>query len=74
MTNKELEVSLQAYLRRRPFRPFLVEFFSGTQVQVDYPDAIVSVNRVWHYRGRRKAQALFPSSSVCRLLDAPTES
>ena len=69
MTIKEFEASLQAYSQRRPFRPYLLEFVSGVQVKVDHPEGIAAVNEVWHYRGPKKAQSLFPVSSVCRLLD-----
>jgi hypothetical protein len=69
VTDKELEAALRAYARRRPFRPFLLEFVSGTQVRVHHPDAIALINKLWLYRGPNRAQALFASSSICRLLD-----
>jgi hypothetical protein len=69
VTTEELEASLRAYERRLPFRPFLVEFVSGVQVRVDQREAIAFFGSVWLYRGPKKAQAIFPSSSVCRLLD-----
>jgi hypothetical protein len=72
VTDGEMEASLQAYCRRRPFRPFLLEFFSGVQVVVDHPEGVAPVrNQLWYYRGPKHAQSLFPSSSVCRLLDRP---
>ncbi|MBM3997118.1 MAG: hypothetical protein FJ303_23655 [Planctomycetes bacterium] len=70
MTDMELEASVRAYCRRRPFKPFIVEFFSGVQVVVDHPEGIGPLDGLWLYRGPNRAQSLFPSTSVCRLLDA----
>ncbi len=69
MTDKELEAALRAYCQFRPFRPFLVEFVSGKQVLVHHPDGIARFSESWLYRGPKKTQSVFPSSSVCRLLD-----
>jgi hypothetical protein len=69
MTNDELEAALRAYNRRQPFRTFLLEFISGTQVRVENREAVAFFKPLWLYRGPSRAQALFPSSCVCRLLD-----
>lgn len=69
MTDEELERALRIFNRRQPFRPFLMEFMSGVQVRVDHREAIALFTNLWYYRGPNQAQALFPSSSVCRLLD-----
>ena len=70
MTERELEASLRAYCRRRPFRPFLLEFLSGVQVVIDHPEGVGALaNQIWLYRGPKGAQSLFPCASVCRLLD-----
>jgi hypothetical protein len=71
VTDQELEWALRAYTRRRPFRPFLIEFVSGSQVRMEHPDAIAFVKPLWLYRGPKRAQTLFASSAVCRLLDVP---
>ena len=71
MTNKELEVALRFYSRRTPFQPFLLEFFSGHQVLVDNREGVALFRQVWLFRRGAKEQALFHSSSVCRLLDIP---
>jgi hypothetical protein len=69
MTDQELESALRIFTRWRPFRTFLVEFVSGHQVRVDHPEGIARFKDVWLYRGPKRAQSVFPSSSVCRLLD-----
>ena len=69
MSNEELEASLRTYNRRRPFRPYLLEFVSGIQVRIENRESIAFFTRFWLYRGPRRTQSLFQSSSVCRLLD-----
>jgi hypothetical protein len=71
VTDAELERSLRAFNRRRPFRAYLLEFISGAQVLVEHREAVAFFSPLWLYRGSSKAQAIFPSSSVCRLLDSP---
>ncbi len=73
MTNDQLEAALRTYNRRQPFRPFLLEFVSGEQVSVVHREAIASFHDLWLYRGPKRAQTLFPSSSVCRILDTSPE-
>jgi hypothetical protein len=46
-----------------------MEFVSGVQVMIDHPDQVADVRELWYYRGPKRAQSLFPSSAVCRLLD-----
>jgi hypothetical protein len=70
VSNEELEASLRTFNRRRPFRAYLLEFVSGVQVRIEHREAIAFFNPLWLYRGPKKAQALFASSAVCRLLDA----
>ena len=70
MTDEELDKALRVYNHRQPFQPYLVEFFSGDKIRVEYREAIAFLsNLLWLYRGKGKSQSLFTSSSVCRLLD-----
>lgn len=73
MTDLELDAAVKIYARRRPFRSYLVEFVSGQEVLVDHPEGIALFHDLWPYRGPNLSQSLFPSSSVCRLLDYPPE-
>jgi hypothetical protein len=72
MSEDELKAALQAYRSRRPFRPFLIEFSSGSEVLVPHPEAVDHRGALFHYRGPKRAQSLFTAASVCRLLDLPT--
>ena len=72
MTDDEFRVCLRAYSSRRPFRTFLIEFFSGEAIAVTHLEAVDRRGPVYYYRGPQGAQSVFPTSSVCRLLDPPT--
>jgi hypothetical protein len=71
MNQQNLEAALRPFARRRPFRPFLIEFVSGDRVLVRHPEAVrfrggllVHVSPAFEHR-------LFDSDSVCQLLDGP---
>lgn len=72
MTEAEFSVSLRAFSQRRPFRHFVIEFFSGQQIQIKHPEAVDSFAGVWlFHEPQSKRAVVFASSSVCRLLDPP---
>ena len=72
MSDAELLNSISSYGRRRPFRPYFIEFMSGAQVQVNHPDGVAQFRTLFLFRGRNRTRSVFPSASVCRLLDLPT--
>jgi hypothetical protein len=72
MSEDELAAALQAYRSRRPFRPYLIEFTSGSTVLVPHPESVDHRGALFHYRGPKRAQSLFTAASVCRLLDPST--
>jgi hypothetical protein len=41
MTTENFDLTLRAFQRRRPFRPFTVELVSGDRFEVDHPEALV---------------------------------
>jgi hypothetical protein len=40
MTAEQFDAACRAFTRRRPFRPFLIEYTSGAQVVVNHPEAV----------------------------------
>jgi len=40
MTPAQFDAALRAFCRRRPFRAFLIEFNSGSQLLIGHPEAI----------------------------------
>ena len=64
--------SLRAFLRRRPFRPFLIDFVSGDRVRVTHPEAVYPVGNLWaHVAGPGRQHRVFAPGAVCQLLDPP---
>jgi hypothetical protein len=71
MTTAMLERALRAFNRRRPFRPFFIEFTSGDRVFVTHPEAVGQAQDLFVYRGPDRSQRVFDGPSVCQLLDLP---
>jgi hypothetical protein len=73
MTSDQFDAACKAFCRRRPFRPFLIEFTSGAQMPVGHPE---SVRNEGHFYVARRADGgfvLLVADSVSRLLDFPTD-
>jgi hypothetical protein len=49
MREDNFERALRAFAQLRPFKPFLVELASGTQVIVEHPEALAHRGRVAVY-------------------------
>jgi hypothetical protein len=71
MTSDQFDVAYRAFCRRRPFRPFLIEFTSGNQLLVVHPEAVRNEAEVYVNRRPDGAYVVFAAESVCRLLDTP---
>lgn len=41
MEAEAFERSLRGFVRRSPFKPFVVEMVSGSRIEVDHPEAVV---------------------------------
>lgn len=68
-----LERALQAFTRRRPFRPFWLEFHSGDRVKVVHPEVIERSGELFSFRATNGAFRVFAGDSVCQLLELPAE-
>ena len=40
MTKDEFDAAHRAFRRRRPFREFSIEFFSGTRIRIRHPEVV----------------------------------
>jgi hypothetical protein len=74
MTKDQLEAAFRAFCRRRPFRPFLIEFASGNQLLIAHPEAVRNEGILFGMRCPDSGYVLFAAESVSRLLDVPTAS
>jgi hypothetical protein len=69
MKEETFERSLRAFTQRRPFKPFLVELASGTQLTIDHPEALVHRGRAAMYIDRDGNFTLFGNEGVTQLAD-----
>ncbi|HUY35435.1 MAG TPA: hypothetical protein VMV69_22010 [Pirellulales bacterium] len=69
MIENNFQQSLQAFARRRPFKPFTVELVSGDRFVVDHPEALAQRGAVAVYIDREGRYSLFDSASVSQLTD-----
>ena len=68
MSRNELDHLLRTLARQRPFRPYLLEFVSGSQLSVRHPEAIRRRDDVYIYLGPGGDYRLFAPASVSHLL------
>ena len=70
MLPKNFERTLRALVRRKPFRPFSVEFVSGARINVDHPEALVFRGGVAVYLSSKGVPTLFDHEGVSELIGA----
>jgi hypothetical protein len=63
--------ALRSFTRRRPFRPFQIEFHNGRRLLVSHPEAVQARGDVMYYAGPGAPgrNYLFDASSVSLLSD-----
>jgi hypothetical protein len=71
MTKDQWDAACRSFCRRRPFRPFLVEFTSGNQLLIGHPEAIRNETDLYLMRSPDGGYVVFAAEGVCRLLDVP---
>lgn len=71
MTQKQLLQCVRVFARRKPFRPYCIEFFNDQSIVVKHPDAVGSYGEIWVFRSPKRVSVLFTAESVCRLFDSP---
>ena len=70
MIEANFQNSLQAFVRRRPFKPFTIELVSGDRFTIDHPEALAMRGAVAVYIDRDGKYTLFDSSSVAQVIEA----
>jgi hypothetical protein len=69
----ELDKVMRAFLRRRPFRPFLIEFSSGDRLLVRHPELIWRKKQLFIFRVDDDSSRVFSGLHVTQVLDLPPE-
>ena len=67
MESKTFDRELRGYVRRRPFKPFTVEFVSGGTIEVDHPEAFVYRGGAAVFIDVNGVPTLFDHEGVSRL-------
>src|SRR5579872_24937 len=71
MESANFRRALQAFVARRPFKPFRVELASGAQFTVDHPEVLAHRGGVAVFIDARGNYTLFDSTSVTQVTEAP---
>jgi len=61
---------LQAFIQRRPFKPFRVELASGTHFTIDHPEALARRGAVAVFIDVHGNYTLFDSTGVTQVTEA----
>ena len=72
MDQKNFAQSLSAFLHRRPFRPFAVQFVDGDRIVIEHPEAVrYSGQGTAVYFGKKGELTLFDHEGVAKLANQP---
>ena len=47
MTDQQLTVTLRAFTERGKFRPFVIEFLNGKQLEINHPEGVAPLGNIW---------------------------
>lgn len=71
MEFQTFDETLRVFVRRDPFRPFIVKLNTGVQFEVTHPEALAFDNRRGVYLAPDWGLHLFDHGSVNRFIDPP---
>ncbi len=74
MTPDELDAILRAVNRLRPFRPYTIEFNSGSQLPVTHPEVVSRSVDVHVFVAPDRTQHVFVAASVTKVIIPPPPS
>jgi hypothetical protein len=69
MTPRVFETSLRAFQIRRPFKPFIIELHSGSEILVPHPEAVVTQSGSAVHFAPDGGITIFDARSVSQLCD-----
>ena len=73
MTSDNFQAALLAFARRRPFKPFVIEFMTGHELLIKHPEAVTLRDELGFYGSPQGTHRLFDSQSMCQLTDEVEE-
>jgi hypothetical protein len=69
MERANFERSLQAFVQRRPFKPFRVELTSGSRFTIDHPEALAHRGAVAVFIDAQGNYTLYDSTGVTQVTE-----
>ncbi|HEY2414786.1 MAG TPA: hypothetical protein VGI40_21250 [Pirellulaceae bacterium] len=73
MSPEGFQKALRSFARRRPFRPFRIEFITGEEIVARHPEAVDIRGSVLVYISPGRHLRMFDSHSVCQLKETEKE-
>jgi hypothetical protein len=74
MNYETLELAVRTFGRRRPFRPYVIEFVNGNRVIVKHPEAVRPQPQYLYFVDPHSSDyQVFDHTGVCRVLDIPDD-
>src|SRR5882757_10801851 len=73
MTSDSFRAALRVFARRRPFKPFVIEFMTGQELLIKHPEAVSLRGELVVYGSPKGTHRFFDSDSVCQLTDEAGE-
>jgi hypothetical protein len=67
MVAERFQTTIRAFLRRTPFKPYVVELVSGDRVRVDHPEALVVRGGVAVFVSAAGAPVIFDHEGVSQI-------
>jgi hypothetical protein len=74
MTAEHFDETLQAFLARRPFKPFTIELNTGQRYEVDGPHSTAFENGAAVHLAPGGVPVFFDHESVNQIINAPAHS
>ena len=69
MKDTPFQRSLRLFVKRQPFKPFVVELVSGDRIVIEHPEAVAMNGDAAFYLNPSGEYAFFDSSTVSQLTD-----
>ena len=73
MTPEHFQTTIQAFQKRVPFRPYLVEIVSGDRVRADHPEALVIRGGVTVFLTPQGAPVIFDNAGASQVIATPAD-
>lgn len=70
MKETSFQKTVRAFVRRRPFKPFVVELLSGDRFLVEHPEAVMVGTETAVYLNPDGDYAFFDSTAVTQVTEA----